>query len=388
MKPFSITALLILLLITLTACGLFPQALGIKGTPAPTPFAGGGKIAFWSMDGEYIDYYLMNPDGTGVKRIFSARDIEVPGNWNSLAKGLPPSWSPSGRYLLFYYRIRNLSYRPFLAYLYDTVSEEVQLVFQVAGLGETGTCAWSPDERYIICSRNIYENEVRNFEEGGLYKISLKDPDRPEFVLPSTPELDITALVSVLDEDLYLVKSYQNKAQKEGLFIINQNGDIEQVIFADSLDETAFRANILYHAFGNKIAPGSYFFLTTNAAKDWTAIYQFDLTDETLTKITEIDGNIYSYSASPDGRQLAYLSSSSLRVIDVESKQVTAEFEGDFQKTGVSWSPDGNYLVFSRRLSDQTFPTDHMYRIDLAAGKMIELVPEILIEGAWPIWSP
>jgi hypothetical protein len=290
----------------------------ITPTPSPTPFAGGGLIAFHNQIPGVIEYYLMNPDGTGVKKIFGSNEIEVAGNWNSLSSGSPPKWSPTGRYLLFYFNKRSSSFN-LVVYVYDTVSDSSQLIFQAIRSGEDANCEWAPDENYIICNRYFFGENPRNFTEGGLYKISMMEPDQPEYILPSTEELKIYHLISVLEDGLFMVAAWQNGKAAEGPLIINKDGEIEKVISISPQDKIASIDRTGYLAFGNKATNDFHLFRTYKPGENPDGFVLFDLRNKTLTDIIKLDDGIAKYSLSPDGNKIAS-AGRNLKVIDVESK--------------------------------------------------------------------
>ncbi len=113
------------------------------------------------------------------------------------------------------------------------------------------------------------------------------------------------------------------------------------------------------------------------------------LTNSTINAETEELRILYSQAAfSPDGRELAYTAYTHgkdvLVVLDVKSRTVMRQLNTDLEgMVGPSWSPDGKHIVFSGNKNGLL----NIYMID-ADGRNLRALTTGLQGGLQPSWSP
>ena len=102
--------------------------------------------AVWSPTGEQIlfvsdrrgkrDLYLMNPDGSNIRRVFKRKIQE----WRT-----DPTWSPDGKQFAYRQWDRDGNFRKFGIYIATLGEQDVEL------FGKYSFAAWSPDGTEIAC---------------------------------------------------------------------------------------------------------------------------------------------------------------------------------------------------------------------------------------------
>jgi TolB protein len=111
-------------------------------TPAsdisPTWSPNGREIAFTSDRGGTPQIYIMDVDGSNVRR------ISMGANWND-----SPAWSPAGDRIVYVARVDNL----FDLYVYNIRTTSYQKLTETNARNESP--AWSPDGRHIVFTSNM-----------------------------------------------------------------------------------------------------------------------------------------------------------------------------------------------------------------------------------------
>jgi TolB protein len=111
-------------------------------TPAsdisPTWSPHGREIAFTSDRGGTPQIYIMDVDGSNVRR------ISMGANWND-----SPAWSPTGDRIVYVARVDNL----FDLYVYNIRSASFQKLTETTARNESPS--WSPDGRHIVFTSNM-----------------------------------------------------------------------------------------------------------------------------------------------------------------------------------------------------------------------------------------
>jgi TolB protein len=120
-------------------------------------------------------------------------------------------------------------------------------------------------------------------------------------------------------------------------------------------------------------------------------IYRFDINEEKLTQLTDgSENHSFEVNLSPDGQQIAYLTSSSTGYVDIfvmnvdgsNQRQVTASVG---TQANPQWSPDGTQLLF-RSAIDMNFP-NVLDVINADGTERRRLVDHASRYGAFS-WSP
>ena len=109
-------------------------------------------------------------------------------------------------------------------------------------------------------------------------------------------------------------------------------------------------------------------------------------------------GLVQAYGAawSPDGETIAFIGSEEqgsprvlgeykLYLMDKEGKQIRPILEGFKASGGVSWSPDGQWLVFPAIFGEQEGDDQGLWQVSLESGEL-----RMIAEGGFgrPAWSP
>jgi tricorn protease len=118
---------------------------------------------------------------------------------------------------------------------------------------------------------------------------------------------------------------------------------------------------------------GRYVAYTSDESKE-EEIWIFDRQSGSRRKLTTHPSFKSGAAFSPDSKQLAYVAANRLFLADVEagkSIEVAYNIAGGYQ--GLSFSPDGKWLVYSRRDEDQNAD---VYLYDLAGKKEYDVTPD------------
>lgn len=99
-----------------------------------------------------------------------------------------------------------------------------------------------------------------------------------------------------------------------------------------------------------------YFYSTRDGNQE---IYRHDLTDSTLTRITETEHLELLPMVSPDGAHIAYIgemdtSGRDLYLMTASGTEVQTLTDNDLFEESPSWSPDGDRLLFTRQYRAET----------------------------------
>ncbi len=114
-------------------------------------------------------------------------------------------------------------------------------------------------------------------------------------------------------------------------------------------------------------------------------LYLIDLASGAATQVAapptdgSDDGSDDGPRWSPDGTQLVFSRSGSLRLFDLASGETKRLTDGDEFDVAPAWSPDGTRVIFQ---SDRQEPGGGIHVYDLATGEI-----EFLGEGRTPVWT-
>jgi len=248
-----------------------PEATAVPTRTSPAP--AGGKIAFASnRDGNY-EIYVMNADGSGVKRLT-----------NNAASDEYPSWSPEGNRIIF--QSNRDATRPDYEDIYVMNADGSgvkRLTYNVTSSDEDP--AWSPDGKHIAFQSHRdsnWEIYLMNTDGSGLKRLTNHSGDD---------------LWPTWSPDGKQISFYSYRDGREGIYVINADGSGEKRL-SDTSSHYRFQA---WSPDGHRIAydcwyEGNYDICAMNA--DGGAV-------RNLTHHSAEDG---FPTWSPDGTRIAFAS--------------------------------------------------------------------------------
>lgn len=114
-------------------------------------------------------------------------------------------------------------------------------------------------------------------------------------------------------------------------------------------------------------------------------LYRYDMVSMKIERLTTEPGQDIYPACSPEGDRLAFLSDRSgdlrLYLMDLRSREVRQLFDGAVWPERPSWSPDGQWLAFSRRFGGERAQVSFL---NVETGQLLAGPPGC----RWPAWRP
>lgn len=287
--------------------------------------------ASWSPDGKQIlflsnrDYkgedwyhgyamYVMDASGKNVRRIV-----------DHVTFGVMPFWSPNGEFISFMEnedKLKGYNDRDCKVNIIKPDGTEREAVFGLSycdDLGVSKGAQWSPDGADLLMSTsgrlmviNVSRKEARTEMVG----------KPPRYEPRWSADGKKITYIKTLDDNNY------------DIFIANADGsDEKQITFksvADLGPQFAFSDSIIVFGSGS-----------SNSRE----LYGFSLKDETVQQLTDISGDKYAWTVSPDSSQIIYVMGSTdgkygIRILDLKTLVDQSFIDDTFYSVGgFSWQP-------------------------------------------------
>lgn len=247
--------------------------IGFNHVPIQEISYSNGKQYFWKFNRDSTGFWLINSDGTNMRRV-------LPYRLNT------PAWSPDGKWIAFSNNARQICIMPFDGEKFDTTA-----IQEISDRGRNFFPVWSPDEKNIA----FVQSNCSEVIPCGIWIYSFETPKKDFLVLGTNPAWDKQSC------DLFYFNS---------LFT---NGKIIEVdIFKYIIEEktSTFVTKLLFPYLNNRFLQsspdGAYLsFISIMENGDGMQLFRMSTNGSNLTKLTS-DG-CASYSWSPDGEKIVYV---------------------------------------------------------------------------------
>ena len=267
----------------------------------------------WSPDGQWLAFnvapgggfneqiYVVHPDGTGLRRLTDG----------GKAGNILGDWSPDGRFISFFSKVRDPSARD--SYLIDVATGQSRMVAKNRGIGSID--AVSRDGKYAIINRLV------NRGDNNLYLVSLADGRETLLTTHDGPGQFDGISFSPDGRSIYLVSNKDRDLTTLARVKLNQNGEAGPIEVLAARNDGELGSAVMNEQ-GTSIA------LVWNIAGRSELTFYDSATGKTVPgpKLpSEIVGGL---DFSNDGRRLAMVisgasSPADIWVLDTSSKQAT-----------------------------------------------------------------
>ena len=309
----------------------------------------GSKIAFWSNREGKNKIYVMDADGSNVKRLTNL-------------DGVDPVWSPDGHKILFG---SERDGNPELYVMDEDGSNQTRLTRNLAADGAT---SWSPDGSKIAFASNRDNPNPYNWDiyvmdaDGGNVKRIVDDL-----------EYDAEPRWSPDGQRMLFVTG---RNQSFDVYVMNADGSDQRNLTAD-LDDPCGAGT--WSRDGKSIA-----FVRTIKGKE--QVYVMDADGGYKMPVTNNSARNANPSFSPDGSKLLFSSDreGNLEVyvmsVDGELLQLTDDPADDINP---AWSPDGSKIAFSSNRDGK----HQIYAMNADGSGLVRITHSTAADSE-PSWSP
>jgi Tol biopolymer transport system component len=320
----------------------------------PRTDGGSGEIAFHSNRDGSKDIYLMNADGSNVRRLTDAAGDDM-----------NPIWSPNGRNIVFT-STRDGNNRIYALLSAPDKPDQFTTQALTPNTADNGDPAWSPDNKRIAFASQLNGNwdiYVVNADGSDLQRLTDHEAeDRNPVWSPDGKQL---AFLSKREGNGEL---YVMDADGKNVRRLTKGEDNKQNDYAWSPD-------------GNLLA-----FTSIDANNNWD-IYTIALAaDAAPTKRTPRRGAQWLPKWSPDGRTLGYLWQQDhvdIMLISPDGTQERNVISAPSDDWTYSWSPDSGRIAFETDRDGNW----EIYTVNLCGGDLRRLTNSGA-EDLYPAWRP
>lgn len=323
----------------IAAIGLALAARAFMGRGSDRPAApSGGAVVFSSnLDGDDLDLYAMNEDGSGLRRL-----TDLP--WHEIAGG----FSPDGSKIAFSREAAAFSE----VYVVNADGTDMHAITDLESQrGSAGIPQWSPDGTTLLFTAF----QLRG-ESGCLREPSGCGSGPDEIYLVTADGSDLRKLATgdmpTWSPDGTRIAFFRGEGEGS-LHTINRDGTGEQRVTPAGV-AVSDTSHLSWSPDGTRVA-FTRFELPSEVCSSGSARECFE--ESYLIDVARSDGSEVSTLApgsdpvwSPDGERIAFSRSDGLYVMSADGSGITKLADAGRELIRVSWSPDGQRIAFSELL--------------------------------------
>jgi Tol biopolymer transport system component len=350
--------------------------IGTQRVPLGEAPNGKIKIAFVSdLDG-HNNIYVMNADGSGVRKLTHTTTEEE----------YILRWSPDGQKIAFMRR-RLGSQEAGIYVMNADGSGQERITDDVLAFSQF---TWSPDSQKIAFSKNdgVGTGDIYDINADGSRQIRLSGSAGDFEVYVGTPVWSPDAQKVTFIRGTFEVTDTASSAEASapvyelsGTYVVNANGTGET-----KLNSSGSSSILAWSPGGEKIA-------FTQPGMNNNDVFAMDSDGSNITKLTSTPANELGPTWSPDGEKIAFTRDDALGTADifVMNSDGTAQTRLTNTPGGegiISWSPDGEKILFFAPDADANYFSDGLCVIDADGSNRrcpVEFADDVM--GVAVIWT-
>lgn len=336
----------------------------ITPTPSPTPFAGGGKIAFQVWDSSENDnLYLMNPDGSNLKKVFDTSQLELDFNWDStgtFTSAKTIAWSPDRKFLIAQFN----SKLPTLPH------QEVLIIYNLSesSFGQIGPFrthfqkfGWSPTSTRYFYSRSKHFDK---YFDGYITKVFGNADFLTDTIYNKSSGFDLAYGMQSENQLLFLIDDTQEILHFYKFDIENRSKEIVSPEFPSDY--------LTIQVDGKNLGGGSDPIISPNMSSAYIhdcepspnrydcMLYRLGFDGSKMQTVLSLKGElIETAEISPDNQRLVYshcfietknlfTRKCNVSYLELQTNEIipVSENISGYTANDPTWSPDGKYILY------------------------------------------